>query len=334
MGSGLAIWGYAFGYFTAYVPYSALTKALSDGRLAGMSGGVPGFELLPVTTLASLAGMMLFLGLSGWWRFAGRVKVGGLSLPAPGKWTFLSGLCTAAIIGTTTLAYTVTGASIVLMMLLMRGGVLAIGPLVDFLTRRRVQWVSWVALALSLAALLVPFSTRGGLALTAWAVVDVVVYLLAYFIRLRFMSRLAKSDDELASRRYFVEEQLVAAPAVVLVLAVAALVGQGDVATLLRHGFTTFFDRGVTELAILVGLCSQGTGIFGGLILLDRRENTFCVPVNRASSVLAGVLATYSLAWFLGTRTPASREIGGAALIIAAIAVLAWPSIRTRLSRS
>ena len=29
----LAIWIWAFGYFAAYVPYSALTKALSSGEL-------------------------------------------------------------------------------------------------------------------------------------------------------------------------------------------------------------------------------------------------------------------------------------------------------------
>ena len=54
----------------------------------------------------------------------------------------------------------------------------------------------------------------------------------------------------------------------------------------------------------MIGVLSQGTGIFGGLILLDRRENTFCVPVNRASSILAGVLASLSLAFFFGHRAP------------------------------
>ena len=42
---------------------------------------------------------------------------------------------------------------------------------------------------------------------------------------------------------------------------------------------------------------SQGTGIFGGLVFLDPRENAFCVPVNRVSSVLGVLVASLVLAW-------------------------------------
>jgi len=80
-------------------------------------------------------------------------------------------------------------------------------------------------------------------------------------------------------------------------------------------------------LSIIVGLLSQGTGVFGGLILLDKRENTYCVPVNRASSILAGLVATYSLALILGERGANASELIGAALIIAAILVLSLPPL-------
>ena len=36
----------------------------------------------------------------------------------------------------------------------------------------------------------------------------------------------------------------------------------------------------------------DGRTPIGPLVLLDARENTFSVPVNRGSSVLAGVVAT------------------------------------------
>ncbi|HOU54286.1 MAG TPA: hypothetical protein PLQ97_10200 [Myxococcota bacterium] len=42
----LGIWGHALGYFLAYVPYSALTKALTSGRI-GSGPPVNSFELLP-----------------------------------------------------------------------------------------------------------------------------------------------------------------------------------------------------------------------------------------------------------------------------------------------
>lgn len=336
----LGIFGYALGYFLCYAPYSALTKTIAEGRLPGMSRGISGFALLPITTLTSMVGMFAFLTCMGWWKHAGRRSVPGvrllfgrsLTMPLPGRWTLLSGLCSAAIIGTTTLSYALGGVSIVFMMLLMRGGVLVIAPLVDALARRHVRWFSWTALALSLGALAVAFSTRAGYALTAVAAADVAVYLTGYFFRLRFMSHLAKSDDPSARLRYFVEEQMVASPAIVLALAgVAVFGGEGAVGGEVRSGFVDVWSSGALLGGVAVGLLSQGTGIFGGLILLDPRENSFCVPVNRASSVLAGIVASYAMTLLLGATPVPASELGGAALILGAIAILAIaPALEAR----
>lgn len=325
-----SIWLYAFGYFACYAPYSALAKLLSKGALPGMVRSVSGFEILPVTTMASLVGMVLFLSAMGWWKHANHRQFLGIRFPFPTRYTFLSGLATAAIIATTTLAYTFEGVSIVLMMLLMRGGVLVMAPLVDLVSRRKVRWFSWAALGLSLAALLAAFSKPGSYVLTLVATLDVTIYLLSYFVRLRFMSRLAKSDQVEQKKRYFVEEQMVATPAIVTFLALFALLGPGSMGTQIRAGFTTFFTSGALLFSILVGLLSQGTGVFGGLILLDKRENTFCVPVNRASSVLAGLLATAALIVFTGAAAMPMSEIVGAGLMIAAIVVLSLPTLLKR----
>jgi len=59
--SPFGIWVLALGYFAFYVPYSALTKALSQGTLPGMNGPVPGLVLLPTTALATMAALLLFI---------------------------------------------------------------------------------------------------------------------------------------------------------------------------------------------------------------------------------------------------------------------------------
>lgn len=329
----LSIWGFAFGYFACYAPYSALTKHVTSPPWQ-----VDGVALLPVSVLASLLGMFAFISGMGWWRYAGKWRIGGLRIPRPGRWTFLSGLCTAAIVATTTLAYTFEGTSIVFMMLLMRGGVLIIAPVVDLVSRRRVQWFSWTALGLSVLALLTACMDTDNYALSLAATVDIALYLAAYFVRLRFMSRLAKSDDLEERTRYFVEEQMVATPALMAFLGLFALLGTHPAvvsepsvfARSLADGFTIFFQPdqvGLLPLVILIGLLSQGTGIFGGLILLDRRENTFCVPVNRASSVLAGLLATLALSILTGRSGPPPSELLGAGLLISAIGVLSAPTL-------
>lgn len=328
-----SIWLFALGYFASYVPYSALTKGVSSGVIGGAP--VPGVELLPVSAMASLAGMFVFITAMRWWRYAGQRQLGALRVPWPTRYTLVSGLCTAAVIATTTLAYTFDGISIVFMMLLMRGGVLILAPLVDRLSGRGVRWFSTVGLVLSINALLIAFleDRDAGYGLTGLAIADVALYLGAYFVRLRFMSKLAKSDDLAQRTRYFVEEQMIATPALVAFLAAVAALGGGELATHLRAGFTSFFDRPVVAEGVLLGLCSQGTGIFGGLILLDKRENTYSVPVNRASSILAGVVASYAIMWWLGGGGPTRHELMGAFLIVQAILFLTIPLLLERRAR-
>ena len=325
-GRDISIWWWAFGYFASYVPYGALTKAVSEGALPGMTGRVDGFVLLPGNAIACLVTSMAFLLGTGWWHAASAVTVRGVSFPVPTRWSALSGLCAATITVSTTLAYTFEGTSIVLMMLLMRGLVLALAPIVDLLSRRQVRGRAWVALGLSFAALAGAFRARGSLTLSAPAIVCLALYTGAYFLRLRVMSHAAKTEHGGDNRRFFVEEQLVCAPAVLAVLCAWALSGLGSHAGALREGFGDFLLGPIGWVALVAGVCSQGTGIFGSLVLLDRRENSFCIPVNRASSVLAGVAASGLLALLLpAMRAPARAELVGAALMIAALVVLVLP---------
>jgi hypothetical protein len=61
--------------------------------------------------------------------------------------------------------------------------------------------------------------------------------------------------------------------------------------------------------------------VFGTLIYLDRRENTFCIPLNRASSLLSGVVAGFAMHSFGFASTPAS-QLWAAAVIGLALALL------------
>jgi len=323
-----AIWLFASGYLVGYAPYSALTKVLSKGLAPSLGPPISGIALLPLSGVASMVCAVGLLVFTGWWRAASKHTVGSLTFHGPSRYTLLSGVCSSAIILTTTLAYTFDGTSIVFMMLLLRGGVLAIAPLVDLLTGRRVRWFSWVALALSLGALLLALDPRAGFKLSALAVVDVAVYLLGYFIRLRLMSKLAKGSDE-DNLRYFVEEQMVASPFALLALVVLSLTG-GALGAELRRGFFEISAGPALGAVLLVGILSQSNGVFGGLILLDKHENSFAVPVNRASSILAGLIASFGLWWFFAEHPPAARELTGAAMIVGAVLCL---SFGPRLSR-
>ncbi len=335
--SSFIIWAFAFGYFAAYVPYSSLTKALTKGLVADTK--LVGFQILPLSVIASALGMFTFITIMGWWKHATQFELGGISLPRPRLWTTLSGICTGLIIVTTTLAYTIEGVSIVFAMLMMRGGVLIMSPVVDRITGRHVRWFSWMGLLLAFAALVVAFAQPGRpgssrFAVSAVLMVDIGIYLASYFFRLQFMSRMGKSDDPAVTKGYLAEEQMVATPSVLLLLIFTALIlGGGDVVgeptrwQLLRMGFSQIWSTPVWGWVIVLGILSQFTGIFGTLILLDRSETAFAVPVNRSSSILAGVMASFLLYFVFDLSLPSVYKMAGAGVILVAILFLSIPPL-------
>lgn len=322
IGSTRGIWVFAALYFACYAPYTALTKGLSGGAWPG-SNGIAGATLLPLANLSALLTLLLFLAATGLWRDIGSRSIAGHELPCPSKATATSGTCTAVILTTTTLAYTFDGVSIVFVMLLMRGGVLVMAPIIDAATGRTTRWFSWVGLLLALSGLVVAFSETGGYDITLGCSINIGLYLGAYFVRLRLMSDHAKSSDRQTTRRYFVEEQLVSTPLSVVALAGLALVGPGELAQQVQAGFTTHLRSGLVPETMVIGALSQGVLLFGSLVFLDQRENTFSVPVNRSVSILAGVLASVTLAAFLDTMLPSPYTLAGAGLVLLAISTLA-----------
>lgn len=333
--AGFGIAALCFGYFASYVPFSMMTKMITRGLFKGMDGvGFTGFEIQPVAIFAGLVAMYLFITVKGWWKYATQWELFGVSLPRPRWFTFLSGVCTSGQIITTIMAYTFGGVSIVFAMLLMRGGVLAMAPVVDLLVKKRkrkIYWPSWIAALLSLGALLVAFAGKAGTAMTLVCAIDIALYLFGYFFRLYIMSNFAKSNDDDEKIGYFTEEQTIAMPFLLLVMFLIGLTGIADgratISGQLWYGFTDFLSAGYFWHVAIMGVFSSGTGLFGTMIYLDKRENTFTVPANRSSSIIAGVIATYALAIFYGQRFPSTHQLIGVALILTAIFFLAYRSV-------
>ena len=318
----LQIWWLALGYFIFYAPYAAFIKVTTTGLWPGVGGPVSGFRLLPAVVISTAVVLPVIVSLKGWWKYAGRRRLFGLSIPFPRPLVFLSGLGTAIIIGTTTLIFTFTGVSIVFALVLMRGGVLIMGPIVDRLFERRVRWFSWAAFAVTVPAVLIALADVNNYRLSAVTATIIVAYLSGYLLRLPFATKLAKSDDKATTYRYFVEEQMVAMSCLVAIPAVFALIGEGEIMLELRHGFTGLFTSGITIPAIIIGALYACLYCFGTLIYLDCRENTYCIPLNRGSSLLAGLFASYSLSLFFGQKPPSEAQLSSAGLLVTALLLL------------
>ncbi len=315
---GLSIWGLALGYFFFYIPYAAFIKIITTNPDAKVSG----FEMLPAANLATAITMLAIITAMGWWKHASRRRILGASVPFPRNQAIIAGLGMSVIISTTTLAYTFKGISILLALLMLRGSVLILAPVVDAVAKRRVRWFSWTALALSFLALGLALGDVDNYTMTALAVVNLIAYAGGYLVRLPRMNKLAKSGDKEETMRYFVEEQMTAMTALVAMPALFALIGQGQTMMELRHGFTTFFQTGPVLMTLMVGMFYACLCVFGTLIYLDRRENAFCIPLNRSSSLLSGIVASYILTAMLAYEPPSDYQLAGAAAIIAAILIL------------
>jgi protein-tyrosine-phosphatase len=318
----LRIWWLALGYFAFYAPYSFLIKVLTTELWPGVDGPVSGFRILPAVAVATAVVLLAIITFAGWWKYASRRELRGRNFLIPPALVLLSGFGTALIIATTTLSFAFTGVSILFALLLMRGGVLILAPSVDLLFKRRVRWFSWVALALTFPALALAFLDVNNYRLTTIAALTIGAYLSGYVLRLPCLTRLAKQEDREITKRYFVDESLVAIILLVAIPAVLALIGQGEIMLELRRGFAGMFASTVTVPAMLIGALYAGLYCFGTHIYLDCRENTFCIPLNRASSLLAGIVATFLLALLFAQALPSEAQLGSAALIVVALLFL------------
>jgi hypothetical protein len=317
-------------YFLTYLPYAVLVRWLASINYAPFGRSLTGLEVLPATTILSGVLTLLFAWLSGWLGHAHRLRLGALAVPVPTRWTLASGIGTALLLFTVPLSFTFKGVSIPYMQLLMRGDVLIIAPLVDLLSGRRVRWYSWAALILVAIGLTLTIRARGGLHLPALAIVTIVLYTFGYFVRLTVMTKVAKTGDPNTVKGYFVEEKIVAIPLAVLFLALLSCMNFGAQSGELGFGFVGVWSSNQMVAITILSVLLVAVSVFAILILIDPRENTFCVPIERSSSILAGIGAAYVLALMSLGPLPTTAEILGAILLIFAIVLL---SVGPRFSR-
>lgn len=317
-------------YFLAYLPNVIVTKLVTTLPHPGLGRPLTGLETLPASLIVSMVLTYLFIALFGWYKDANRVPVGGLLVPFPTLWTFLSGVGTALVLFTVPLSFTIPNVSIPFIQLLMRGDILIIAPVVDLMFGRRVKWWSWTALAMVLVAVSITLSDRGGLHLPPIAILTVVLYTLGYFVRLTAMTKVSKSGDPASIRRFFVEEKIVGLPLAIVALALVSASGIGGQSNELYYGFIGVWSDPVMLQIGFIGLTLTIISVFAAAILLDARENAYCVPMERAASLVAGVGGSVLLASGWGLRMPRPAELVGAAILIVAIVLL---SLAPRLSK-
>ncbi len=324
---------YALAYLLVWIPYIGATRVLASQPHGRMAVPLTGLEMIPLTLIFAGVSMGMVLWLNGWWKSAHCRRFGPLTVPHPTRATAIAGLGATLILTTVPLSLTFPGVSIPFIQVLMRGDALVVAPLVDRISGRKVHWYSGVALLLVAAALAVTIRQRGGLHVPALCLLTIILNLLGYFLRLMVMTRSAKNANPESLKRYFVEEQMVAYPLALAILGGLAWAGRAPSLLQLRWGFTALWSGALLPVIVILGAIVAVQGLLAAMILLGRRENTYCVPLERSASVIGGVIAAYALWRIKNYPQPTSAEMIGVGLLICAIVLLSLgPNLGRRLT--
>lgn len=295
------IWAFGAGYFVFYAPYAGTVKIVTTHEHGVLA-------LFPSVVLGTVAGVAVTLLVTGWWRYARLVR-------EPRR--LVSGAGAASIWATTTFAYSFSGVSIVLALLLMRAGVLTLAPAVDLAHRRRVRWFAWAALVLGLGAVLYALLHVGDYTLPLAAAINLGFYLSGYAVRLPTMTKQVKIRNRRATEQYFVDEALVGSAVMIALTIFAALLPLGAVSAQLRQGFASFSVAGFAA-----GLLYAGLHVFGTMIYLDWRENAFCISLNRCTSLLAGLVVSLAATWHWNIAAVPPSQLAAAGMMLTALLLL------------
>ena len=143
----------SFGYFGLYVITGFLAKYYE--KVLGIGG-------IQYTFYNTIGGMLVcnaVVLIWGWYKFqsSARIKVLGLNVPREFLYIIPSGICTAIVIPTTTLMYTLP-ISVMVAMIIMRASIIVISRVIDEaqirqgILKKTVYWEENVAVVIALAA--------------------------------------------------------------------------------------------------------------------------------------------------------------------------------------
>ena len=332
------------GYFFLYVITGLVVKAFTGSPQTPV--GTPRMNdiaFLGYNTLGANLTCLIPAVVLGWWRLKSirPVRVGGLTIPSEVFYIIPSGVCTAIVIPTTTLMYTLP-ISVMVAMVIMRASVIVIGRAVDGLQiaqgilRKRIYWEENAAVAFAVLAACIELfgSHTGGFAFlrNRAAVVIFSSYIASYAIRIYIMNYYKNTRPKgapLDNKAFFAIEQI-AASGVMVVLALAVFYSPrvfpawGDVrqvtdfVTSIRTPEPGWFWASISGLAFgLVAFFSVFIFMFKG------RTATFTGLMNRLTSLVAGTTATLLGHWLFKSRLPSLQNWISLGFVLVAVVFLA-----------
>lgn len=290
------------GYFSFYVIFGVAVKFLR-GPL-----DMNGIAILTFTTIGGTCIVFPIIIARKWYRLQSNKSVTKLGFTFPSEFLYIipSGICTAIVIPTTTLMYTLP-ITVMVAMTVMRASVIIISRVVDAiqihqgLLDKRVYREENIAIVLALGAVGVHLyygaQEDGGFDFLSNvpALVILGCYITFYAVRIYLMNYFKNTRAEgvkLDNQGFFAIEQFAAMTTMVLLVGGLLLfASDGPRVTLFRDAVST--PPPAWGWAIVAGIPFGLAAFFSVFIYMFKgRTATFAGLVNRLTSLVAGTVAT------------------------------------------
>ncbi len=313
------------GYFVFYVITGVTVKYF----LGSADQGFPGMHDLEYLVYSTIGGNLLALAvvlILRWYKLQSNnsVKFLGMNLPVELIYIIPSGICTAVVIPTTTLMYTLP-ISVMVAMVIMRGSIIIISRIIDAIQikqgilKKRVYKEENIAVVFALLAVAINiFWGKGGgfdFIYNTAAMVILISYITAYFIRIYIMNyykntrgKNVKQDN----KGFFAIEQISATitmftAGLILYYSYELFGSHNMQMTIFREAFDN--PRPMWGWAVIAGLAFGIVAFFSVFIFMFKgRTATFAGLVNRLTSLIAGTAATLIFYISFGGKPPAVED--------------------------
>ena len=332
------------GYFLFYVATGLIVKYFT-GSVNGAAPRMNDMGFLAYNTLGANLTCLVPVVVLGWWRMKSirPIRVGTWEIPSEWLYIIPSGICTAIVIPTTTLMYTLP-ISVMVAMVIMRASVIVIGRVVDGvqiaqgILAKKVYWEENAAVAFAVLAAGIEMLGGNGHSGGSFnfihnraAVIILSSYIVAYAIRIYIMNYYKNTRPKgmpLDNRAFFATEQIAASVAMAAMATFVFFSPRFIPAWGQMHQVAGFIAAIQTPVptwlwASLSGVAFGIVAFFSVFIFMFKgRTATFTGLVNRLTSLVAGTTATL-LGWALfGSKFPTLQNWVSLGFVLVAVGFL------------
>jgi len=330
---------FCIGYFILYVITGISVKYFTGNTELGFPGMSDMKYLVYNTIGGNLLALVIVIAFK-WYKLESNnyTKIFGFNIPSELYYIIPSGVCTAVVIPTTTLMYTLP-ISVMIAMVIMRGSIIIISRVIDAIQirqgilRKKVYWEENVAVIFAMIAVManiLNFKPGSFDFLNSPAAMTILSsYLIAYSLRLYIMNyykNTRKEGIKQDNKGFFAIEQISASSTMLITgLIIFFIFSSSDSSVAQINEFRNAFINpdSYWYLASVSGFAFGLLAFFSVFIFMFKgRTATFAGLVNRLTSLIAGTAATLLFALFWGGKYPKIEDWITLFFILIAVAFL------------